>query len=266
DVTFEVLGYYSGGVFINVAPTFTDAYHLASDSVCVDVGESVAGLPSTDLDGDARVVGAAVDIGADEFSTGGGSGGGACVARYRHEAAGLQLDSQGDNDLTNNGVSLRTYGEMEGDSCGKYSHTEGDYQVRTDVSLSADFPGKSGTSNGSFTICGWFRSGWLWSNGNMEVVKKYNAGADQRSFSLRANCVSGVRKFQLVIGHTSGTLEEAYLHASPIGTGVWYHVGASWDNDTKACRIRVYDATAGAILGTDLTDTGSNEMSPTSAD
>lgn len=195
-----------------------------------------------------------------------GGSGAACVARYLHEAEGVHLDDQGDNDLTNNGVSVRTYGEMEGDECGHYSQSEGDYQSITDAGLSAGFPGKSGTSNGSFTICGWVKSGFLWSNGNMEVAKKYNAGANQRSFNLRANCVSGVRKFQLVIGYNNGASEDTYLHGSTISTARWYHVGATWDNSTKAYRLRVWDDTAGAILGTDLTGTGSNEMSLTASD
>ncbi|UCD52921.1 MAG: hypothetical protein JSW27_09825 [Phycisphaerales bacterium] len=194
----------------------------------------------------------------------GGSAGASCVARYRHEADGLGLDTQGENDLTNNGVALRTYGQMEGETCGTYSHTEGDYQVITDANLSADFPGKSGTSNGSFTICGWFRSGWLWSNGDMYVVRKFDA--NDLSFGLRVNCVNGVRRFQMVVGYDDGDSYDSYLHGSTVSTLTWYHVATTWENSTKAYRIRVWDDTGGAILGTDLTGTGSHEMSPAAGD
>ncbi len=53
-------------------PVFADAeggnFRLAAESPCIDAGDaSAAGLPATDLDGDARVQGAGVDIGADEY-------------------------------------------------------------------------------------------------------------------------------------------------------------------------------------------------------
>jgi hypothetical protein len=48
-------------------PAFdTDGYHLTSRSVAIDRGVAVEATP--DIDGDARPMGAGVDIGADEFS------------------------------------------------------------------------------------------------------------------------------------------------------------------------------------------------------
>ncbi len=57
---------------INVDPLFVDAaggdYHLTLGSQCIDAGDSGAPLlPATDYEGDGRVLGVAVDIGADEF-------------------------------------------------------------------------------------------------------------------------------------------------------------------------------------------------------
>ena len=43
-------------------------YHLASNSACIDQGSNVGiGADETDIDGEARKVGASVDIGADEY-------------------------------------------------------------------------------------------------------------------------------------------------------------------------------------------------------
>nr|MBA3533711.1 right-handed parallel beta-helix repeat-containing protein [Ardenticatenales bacterium] len=55
-------------------PGFVDAaqanFHLQPDSSAIDRGQSVAGMGLYDIDGLARVVGATVDIGADEHSAG----------------------------------------------------------------------------------------------------------------------------------------------------------------------------------------------------
>ena len=57
---------------ISADPVFVDAaggdFHLAAESPCIDSGDASApGLPAMDFEGDARVLGAAADIGTDEF-------------------------------------------------------------------------------------------------------------------------------------------------------------------------------------------------------
>ena len=55
------------GNFTN-APLFLDsAYHLQTNSPCIDAGDSSSDVGATDLDGRPRIVGASVDVGAMEF-------------------------------------------------------------------------------------------------------------------------------------------------------------------------------------------------------
>jgi len=62
-----VIGKDYGGTHIFTNPQFTDDWHLASNSPCIDLGVYDGAQSATDIDGDARVRGAAVDIGADEY-------------------------------------------------------------------------------------------------------------------------------------------------------------------------------------------------------
>jgi hypothetical protein len=68
----DVQGGYPGtGPNINADPQLTGAplpWHLRPTSPCLNAGTSLIGLPATDFEGDPRVVGPNVDIGADEFA------------------------------------------------------------------------------------------------------------------------------------------------------------------------------------------------------
>jgi hypothetical protein len=64
------------GNSINANPMFVDAasgdYHLSFGSQCIDAGDNSApSLPATDFEGDNRVLGIAVDMGADEYHVSG---------------------------------------------------------------------------------------------------------------------------------------------------------------------------------------------------
>ena len=63
----------TGPGLLNIDPLFVNAmtgdYHLSAGSPCIDAGDpSYVALPGeTDIDGEARVQGAAIDLGSDEF-------------------------------------------------------------------------------------------------------------------------------------------------------------------------------------------------------
>jgi len=68
-------GTYNPVNLLNADPVFAypedDDYHLSSGSPCIDAGTTAIpdppGLPTIDFEGDSRVIGAAPDIGADEY-------------------------------------------------------------------------------------------------------------------------------------------------------------------------------------------------------
>ena len=69
----NVEGGWPGAGNIDADPIFVDPsnanYHVSSGSPCIDAGNGAAPtLSATDVDGDQRVIGAGVDVGADEFT------------------------------------------------------------------------------------------------------------------------------------------------------------------------------------------------------
>jgi VWFA-related protein len=120
-------------------PLFADEYlHLSADSPMIDGGDDGApALPATDMDGDARITGTAVDIGADEY---GGS------STPRHDLSVLK---------SGNGTVSSRDGLIDcGGTCGA-EYPQGT-QVTLDASPDAgwDFDGWSGPcfGTGSCTV------------------------------------------------------------------------------------------------------------------
>jgi predicted outer membrane repeat protein len=70
----DVYGSYAGTGNINALPLFVNTaqqdFHLTANSPCIDTGSNAAPyLPLQDMDGNARINGAAVDMGAYEYSS-----------------------------------------------------------------------------------------------------------------------------------------------------------------------------------------------------
>jgi len=72
NTSYSYSGISAGTGDISKDPLFVDRpggnYHLTGNSPCINAGRnSGPGLPALDMDGEARIFGAAVDIGADEY-------------------------------------------------------------------------------------------------------------------------------------------------------------------------------------------------------
>ncbi|MFO8101094.1 MAG: right-handed parallel beta-helix repeat-containing protein [Dehalococcoidia bacterium] len=74
SVTYsDVEGGYDGKGNINQDPQLNSSFHLGADSPCIDTGDNSApALPSTDFDGQPRIMEGGVDMGADEYFHGTG--------------------------------------------------------------------------------------------------------------------------------------------------------------------------------------------------
>jgi hypothetical protein len=181
-----------------------------------------------------------------------------CVALWRFEAGALTVDGKGGNTLSpynSPSADAADYREGAASLVLVAANSEGLYIP--DASLDAGFPWKSGGS-ATGSVCFWFKT---------DV-----AGAQQALFSKWA----GVRTLgvwynnsnQLLFlqGYNAGADYDTVLHASGLTAGRWYHVGITYDGATDTVTVRIWDATAGAIVGSDVNHNFGNAMSLTTTE
>lgn len=91
--------------------------------------------------------------------------------------------------------------------------------------------------NNTFTINSWFKTDENSSTGIQQIVNKYNAVGDLRSYALGLVDVSGVQKIQLAISPDGNSTSGLVVNSiSNIEIGKWYHVSATSDGSN----IRIY--------------------------
>ena len=123
-----------------------------------------------------------------------------------------------------------------------------------DTNLNSDFPLKSGTSNKVFTWCIAVRTTFL---GRRAFMGKYNYTGKQSFLLLDETGVP-----TLWTGYNSGANTEVTSYTGgTMSANQWYHIAVTYDDSTKAYRIRVWDDSAGALLGADETGTLTNNIS-----
>ncbi|MGE5295495.1 MAG: pre-peptidase C-terminal domain-containing protein, partial [Solirubrobacterales bacterium] len=184
------------------------------------------------------------------------------VAVWDFEADKLTIDSIKGLELDNSGVVADTTTFKQGESSARFD-TAAQYWAEDytfymgDVNLPANFPGKSGTSNKTFSIAFWANFGVMTVSSELPLVSKRNIGAGQASYEI---VLTQTAQVALRIGTGTGYTEETLTHGSSLVAGRWYHIVATFDNTTHTGTISVWDDTAGAILATDVKKTDFSAM------
>jgi len=179
-----------------------------------------------------------------------------CVALWRFEPTKLTVDSIGTNTLTDvNTVSLNTTDAKEGDGAADFEKTDGEYFKIPDASLSPKFPFKDGMGNTSISVCFWvkFESLTTWPY----VFAKGGA----YNFAISKD---GDNKMRMVIGYDKGLKAEELVHDGVVHQGRWYHVAMTFNGQNKSYRIRIWDDTTAAILGSDKVGVALHTVYPNS--
>lgn len=186
------------------------------------------------------------------------SGDSNCVALWKFD--NNANDSKGGNDLTEVNTPAYDAGDKkEGTHSIDLESGSDEHCSIADGDLDAGFPGKSGTSEQSFSICCWVKpeslSGW------MGLVDKYITTGDLRVYTL--NLYNGAVGFRL--GYSAGAAATSLTFDTVLEVGKWYHIAITYDASDNGMKIRVWDDDAGALLDDNKATTAGGDMSPRAA-
>ena len=169
------------------------------------------------------------------------------IALYNLENGALLTDSSGNGEtLTDDSITADAVNYKQGSASG-FANADGDELYRIDADLSADFPGKSGAGNKTFSVCFWMRCTDL--DATNYIVSKWG-GTPSRLWSVNVTDTN----VRWLISATGSDAEALTETNTTIGENKWYHVGATYNVD-KTWRIRIWDVDATSVA--ESTGTGS---------
>jgi hypothetical protein len=185
------------------------------------------------------------------------------VAWWRFEQDDLTGDTLGFNDLTSFAITANTTYYKEGAASAYFRPvvTSADQTSLSivDANLSDEFPGKNGTTNKKFSACFWTYISTLPTGTNYwGLLSKTNWYDGVSPYGYAVTCRAG-GQIALNIG------DKQLLHGSNVAAGRWYHITVTFDNATHTGTIQIWDATAGAALGTKATKTDFSPMAVSNA-
>jgi len=173
-----------------------------------------------------------------------------CCALWRFEDGALNTDSVGGNDLTNGFAGhphADTSNFKEGSGSAYFNPANHEYLNCDDGSLDAGYPLKNGDATKKMSICFWYKAE-SWQAASTIIYYKGNSTLNTRSLYLAFDN-SGIDDLMLSIGYNGGLSWETVNFGTACVTGRWYHVGITYQDSDKSYKIRIWDDTAGALLG-----------------
>jgi hypothetical protein len=189
------------------------------------------------------------------------------VAVWEFEADKLAIDSLKSLTLENSGVIADTVNFKQGASSARFTsgaqwYLEDYAFYGADASLPANFPGKNGTANKTFSISLWTYFDYPANQAEFPLVTKCNTSGGMATYELS---LIDTNQIVLRIGTGTGYTKETLTHASTLVTGRWYHIVATFNDATHTGTISVWDNTTGALVGTDAQKTNFSAINLSSA-
>ena len=127
---------------------------------------------------------------------------------------------------------------------------------RSDVNLSAGFPGKGGGALGDLSIVTWAK--WTSITNYQHLIgKHYNTAGNAAGYGIYLNATGTPDRIVGFIPYgAGGDSAELFVDTgTSIVSGRWYHIAFTYEYSSKNWRIRIWDDTAQSVAET--TGTGS---------
>lgn len=152
-------------------------------------------------------------------------------------------------------ISWDETNKKQGYGSAEWQSTDSGTVTQPQADMQTGHPFKIG-STGAWSICGWIRPN---TTGNWNILCSQANGvqANKASFYVRYD---NNDKLILGISYNGTNWTTLLSHASALTVNQWYHVGITFDYAGGEARIRIWDDTAGAILGTDITAVPTADM------
>jgi len=146
--------------------------------------------------------------------------------------------SQNSNTLLAGNATLDNSIYVQGAGSADFSSLLGMY--RDDTDLSSDFPFKYGTTNKVISVCAWFRLDDFEKTQVIAAKWASDSTPPIRGWWLLAGA-SGNLAFQIDADGEAADPETASI-THTLNTSIWFHVGMTYREDTKAWTLRLYDS------------------------
>lgn len=166
------------------------------------------------------------------------------VSLWRLNDGAITTDAAGSATLTNNGSTANdTDNFKEGDASVLLDGSTKSLSI-TDANLPSGFPLKSTETNKIISGTMWIKPTGGLGETSKYLFAKYNPVAGGRTLAVLINASSYL---SMNMGYSTGSsYEYKNVMGAKVVAGQWYHVGWSFNGNTKAYRLRLYDATADA--------------------
>lgn len=171
-----------------------------------------------------------------------------CKALWKYNSGALTVDSSG------NGNTLSVYG-APAESTGVGGFKEGGCAVSLAVSnddgfhiadgdLSLDFPFKYGDTKKKIAICSWFKLAAVAHGQHADIITKLYTSDPAGYESFRLSCYQWDSQYRLylTIGRAEDPGYQSLLMFTHNYIGVWMHIGATYDDSTKAATGRLWNS------------------------
>jgi hypothetical protein len=188
------------------------------------------------------------------------SGDANCVALWKFE--NNFNDSIGGNHLSaGTSPTFDNSDYKEGSYSCDFESGSSQYIYISDGSLDANFPGKNGVGESSFSWATWVK---LESTGSEQTLfMKWDSTGGNMAYAM---CIAADGTPTTYLGYNAGASADTHSFSTQMSTGKWYHWAVKYDKSTDSIVQRIRDGSTGNLLAANYNDTNLGDCPDSATD